>query len=199
MHPLQPQAGQVDVGDEQPRLVGKPLRCRQLIAELVDQALPVPGHVVGALTRSRGAEDVGAGRAQGLRRAQQRPVTGLPHHDVGGRQVCQDQRPGQRCGGGGRGGRPEVLADLHADDRVVDVGGAEQQVGAEGHPFARRLDLQARDAGAGGEPALLVVLAVVGQERLRDHAEHSAAMDGYRAVVQPTAAQQRGADQQEGA
>jgi hypothetical protein len=52
------------------------------------------------------------------------------------------------------------------------------------------VDLGADDAGAGGEPALLVVLPVVGQVALGHDAEDPAAGDDRGAVVQPAVAGQ---------
>ncbi len=49
----------------------------------------------------------------------------------------------------------------------------------------------------GGEVAALVELAVVGQEALGHHAQHAAAVDRHRAVVEPPGVAQRRAHQQQ--
>ena len=56
-------------------------------------------------------------------------------------------------------------------DEARHVGGAEEQVGAEGHPVAGDLDRLAALVVAGGEVAPLVELAVGRQVGLRGDAE----------------------------
>ena len=76
----------------------------------------------------------------------------------------------------------------------ADVGGLEQQVGAERRPLPGDGDLQAGDAATGGELAPLVELAVVRQVDLRHDAEHPAAVDHHGGVEQPGLVPQRRAD-----
>jgi hypothetical protein len=64
------------------------------------------------------------------------------------------------------GRRPIILADLDVEDEVGEIVGGEDQVGAERRRLAGELDLQPVRAEARGEPALLVIFAVIGQEAL---------------------------------
>ena len=97
-HPLGEDAAGVDVGDGQLRLEREALGLGQQIAELVDQPLPVPGEVGGALARPGGGIDIGGDRTRRTASAQSRcALVRLADGDVRGREVGEDQRPGQRA------------------------------------------------------------------------------------------------------
>ena len=84
------------------------------------------------------------------------------------------------------------------DDEAGQVGGGEEQVGAERDLRLAQADRQAGEADAGGEPALLVIFAVIGKEALRHHAEDAAAVERYGGIVEAAIADKRGADEQQG-
>ena len=109
--------------------------------------------------------------------------------------LTQHRGAGQRLERAGRDRHPQVLADLDADDQALDVGGGEEAVGAERDGCAvearpRRL----RAVAAGGEPAALVELLVIGDERLGHEAEHPAAVQHGGAVEDLVVHRQRQAD-----
>ena len=84
------------------------------------------------------------------------------------------------------------------EDEVGEILGGEDQVGAERYILARHLCLQLLEPDARGEPALLVIFAVIGQEALRQRAQDLAARDGEGAIVEPPVAPERRADDKHG-
>jgi hypothetical protein len=127
-------------------------------------------------------------------------ILGAGDGDGGGREVEQDVGAGEG-GAGARGDRhPHVLADLDVDRQVGQVGGAEDEVRAEGDvPVlvgagpVRAGEHRAAGVVTAGEPALLVELAVVGQVDLGHDAEDLAAVQDDGAVVEAGPAADRGA------
>ena len=87
--------------------------------------------------------------------------------------------------------------DLHVEDETVEVARLEDQVGPERDVLPAHPDRLPHDVAALGEPSLLVILPVVGQEALRHHPEQSAARDRQRAIVEPSRTPQRRAYQQD--
>ena len=113
-------------------------------------------------------------------------VVRLGHQFRAGRQVEHDLRPGEGEVRARRTRRPEILADLDAEGRVPQL---EHEIGAQRKPAQGVVDLGG-DAGAGGEPALLVELLVVRLRDLGNRAEYPTAAAGegaveYSAVRQP--------------
>ena len=157
---------------------------------LVDGRLTVPRQVGRRLALAGGRVDVGGQAAGGRRPAQQLAVLGPPDRDRAARQVEEQRRARERRLGARRDGDPHVLADLGVDDEAGDVVGGEEQVRAERHVGAADADL-ATLAHARGELPRLVELAVGGRIGLRHHAEHAAAVDDDRAVVDAVAVPQR--------
>src|SRR5690606_25812288 len=86
--------------------------------------------------------------------------------------------------------------DLDEDFEAGQPVRGEDEVGAERHLALADADHRAAYGEAGGEPALLVELAVVGQVRFGHRAEQLAVGDRQRAVVDPPVVAQRRADQQ---
>ncbi len=86
---------------------------------------------------------------------------------------------------------------LHVEDEPGEIARLKDQVGSERRLPAGDPDRLPREVAAVGEPALLVVLAVVRQEALRDDAEEPAAGDRQRAVVEAARVPQRGSDQKD--
>ena len=165
-HPLEPEPLDVDVGDGE---LGAPVEAAGLgeqFAELVDRALAVPGEIGRALARPGGGEDIGGEAAAGLAGAEQFALVGLADRDVRGGEVGEDQGAGQRADGRGRLRRPIILANLDMEDEVGEIVGGEDEVGAERHVLPGDLDLQPVEADAGGEPALLIIFAVIGQDSI---------------------------------
>ncbi len=196
-HTLAENATGVDVGDADLRLQRKTLRFGQEVAELVDHPLAIPGEVGGALAGAGGRVGVGGGGARRLRATKHVALVGLADGDVRGREVREDRGACQRARRRRRDGGPEVLADLHVEDEAVEVARVEDQVAPERYLLAAHPDRLPEDVAAVGEPALLVVLPVVGQEALRDDAEQPAASDGQGAVVEATRMPQRCTDQED--
>ena len=197
-HPLQPQPLDVHVGDGKLGLPFETAGLGEQFAKLVDRALPVPGEVGRALAGAGGREDISGEAAAGLRRAQQLALVGLADGDVGRGEVGEDEGAGHRAQGGGRLRRPIILANLDVEDEVGKVVGGEDEVRAERRRLPRHLDLQPVQADAGGEPAFLVIFAVIGEEAFRHDAEDGPAGDGEAAIVEPAVAAQGRADHQHG-
>ena len=172
--PVQSDPVHVDVGDGQMAVEGEPLALGQSGAQFVDRRLPVPGQVGGALAPAGGREDIGRLGPRRLAGAQHGPLVRLADHDVGGRQVQQDPRPGQRRPRRGRQGGPEVLADLDGEDEAGPVDRLEDQAGREVDRLAVQQDRVLGRAGGRGEPAFLVIFPVVGQIGLGHDTQHLA-------------------------
>ena len=139
----------------------------------VGGGLPLPG--VGV--------DVAAQQPARLPRHQGAAVGGLAHRLVGGGEVEDEggARPGRPDGGGLR--RPQVLADLHADDQPGQLGAVEEVAVRQADLLAAQGEGDLR-SGAGGEPAPLVELAVVGQMGLGHQAQDLALVEDGGAVVE---------------
>ena len=180
--PLLEQQVEIDVGHRPPVAVREALGLGEQHAVLVDRRLAVPRQVGRRLALAGRGVDVGGQAAGGRRPAQQLAVLGPPDRDRAAGQVEEHRRARERRLGARRDGDPHVLADLDVDDEPGDVVGGEQQVRAERHVGAADADLAAL-ADARGELPPLVELAVGGRIGLRDHAEHAAAVDDDRAVV----------------
>ncbi len=193
-HALLAQALDIDVGDRHLALRGEALGLREEKSQLVDRRLAVPREIGGALAGPCRRKDIGRETARRLRGAEQRALVRLADHDVGGRQVAEDQRSGERAARRGRGGDPEVLADLGVKDEVREVGCGEEEIHAEGNRGPRERHLEAGHARARREPAVLVVLAIVGQERLGNDTQDRAAREDHRAVVEALVAAHRSPD-----
>jgi hypothetical protein len=110
--------------------------------------MAVPGEVGRALAGAGGGIGVGRGRAERLAGAEHAAVVDLAHDHVAGRQVDQDLGPGEGAQRAGRGGDPEVLADLDVEGEAGWAGGLEQQVAAEGDGEAGDGDLAVVDLRA---------------------------------------------------
>ena len=105
--------------------------------------------------------------------------------------------PGQGRQSARRHRHPEVLADLGVDHEPRHVLGREQEVRPERGAVLAEPDLGAVGAGARGEMAALVELAVVRQVDLGHHAEQPAAVRRDRRVVEaPLVAQGRAEQEQ---
>ena len=167
-HPqaLGAQQAQVDVGDGVALAGREPLGLGQQRAVLVDAGLAVPRDLGGRLPVAGRGVDVGRRAACRGRPGQELAVVGAPDRDGAAREVRQHRRPRQRRLGAGRDRDEHVLADLDVHHQAVDVGGGEEQVGAERHVLAEQPGGAAL-ALAGRELAGLVELAVVRQVGLR--------------------------------
>ena len=84
------------------------------------------------------------------------------------------------------------------EHEVRQVARGEQQVGAERRALAREIDFESDDADARREPAVLVELPIVRQERFRDDAEDAAARHDDAAVVEAAVAPDRRTDDADG-
>ena len=90
-------------------------------------------------------------------------------------------------------GDPQILADLDAELRAVDL---EREVGAEVGLLPGDGDRLAGDAGARGEPAVFVEFAVVGDVGLGHDAQDASLREYDGAVVERRTVTQREADDQ---
>ncbi|MNI23697.1 hypothetical protein D3C73_772930 [compost metagenome] len=192
--PVQADAVHVHVGDGQVAVQGEALALGQPGPQFMDGRLPVPGQVGGRLAPARGGENIGRQGAGRLAGAQQRALVGLADDDVGGRQVAEDAGARERRPRRGRLRGPEVLADLDREDEARPVGGLEDQARREIDALAIEQDGVLAAAGGWGEPALLIIFAIVGQIGLGDHAQHLAAAQHDGAVEQGVAVADRRAD-----
>ena len=189
---------EVDVGDRAARPVGEALALLEQVAALVYQRLAVPAQVGGRLALACGRIDVRR-RAARARTADQQPsVLRARHGDRASRQVGKDGGTRQRGLGTRRDRHPHVLADLDVEVEAGDVEAAEDEVRAEAHVLAGDRDPLQLAVVAGGEPAALVELAVVGQVGLRRDPHDRPALDDDRTVVDPVALHQRGAHDEHG-
>ncbi len=189
---------EVDVGDRGPRALGEALALGEQRAVLVDHRHAVPRQVGRALALSRGGIEVGGEAPR--RRAARQQVAVLGARDGDGRagDVGEHGRARERRLVAGRHRHPQVLAHLDVHDEAGHVGGAEEQVGAEGHPVAGDLDRLAALVVAGGEVTPLVELAIGRQVGLRGDPDDGAVVDDDRAVVEPRAPLERRPDDDDG-
>ena len=147
-------------------------------------------HVLRALAVPGGSVQVTAEQTGGLVLHQCPAIFRLAHGLVAGRKVRDDGGPGEGVEGGGRQGAPQILADLDAQHEARHLPAAEEQRGAEGHLLAADRD-GLHLGGAGGELALFVELAVVGQVGLGHKTQQLPAAEDGSAVVQLAPRQQR--------
>ena len=80
------------------------------------------------------------------------------------------------------------------EKKVGEIFGGEDLVRAERHRLAGIFGLQPFEADAGGEPALFIIFAVIGQEQLGHDAEDMAAMNDDAAIIDAAVAAYRRAD-----
>ena len=137
--------------------------------------------------------DVAAQTARALLAQQLLAVEVLARQLVAGGGIGDEQRARLGEPRAGLLGHPEVLADLHAEGEAAAV---KQQLLADGRILAKEEDA-ARRRMAGGKPAGLVELRVVGQVFLGHEAQPAAGDDGG-AVVQLAVDLQGQADDKRG-
>ncbi len=168
--------------------------CRQLILALGQDGSVLRKHTVagkhqvlgglGAAGRAIAIDTIAHG---GLMLHKASAVFPLADGFIGGRQVHDDLRPIQRLQGGGRQRRPQVLADLHAQQGPVTD--AEDQVPSHGIlPVSRQAQLPGTDGPAlqvpgGGEPAALIKFIIIGQIGFGYDAVEPSPGDDHAAIV----------------
>ena len=193
-HPFVEDALAIDIGHAQFRLTVEANAFHHQFAKLVDHPLPVPGEVRGALAMAAGRIGIGTNRARGTGAAEQMALVRFADDDVGGGKIEDERRTRQRRHGSGLGRRPEIFADLHAEDETGDGRMREEEIGSEWNLLSARADGEADAVAAMREPALLVIFPVIWQEALGHHAEHCAAADRQSTIVDAAIAPQRRAD-----
>ena len=193
---LLPDATEVDVGLDHRRVLLEARGLDELVTDLVDRGMAVPGEIGRRFARPRRRIGIGRDRPHRLAAAQQPPRLGLADGDVAGRQVHQQLGARERGVARRRDRHPHVLADLDMEGEI-DAGCLEEEIGAERHGLAQQLDLVAEHVGAGDEMPLLVELAIVRQVGLWHHAQHLAAMDDDGGVVEAARDPERRADDQD--
>ncbi|MCY1509157.1 hypothetical protein D9M68_434900 [compost metagenome] len=184
VHALARQAFDIDVGEQQVRVVGKALGFGQHFTVLVDQCLPVPGQVGRRLALAGRSVQVRRQAARRLLRHQLVPVARFADHDVRCRQVHQHGRAGHRGKRRRRHRHPDVFADLGMEAEERQPFDIEQQPGAERHILAQQPHAVHRGAVGRAELAPFIEFPVVRQVRLGHHALHTARGDHHRAVEQ---------------
>ena len=122
---------EVDIGDRRLVRHRKPFGLGQSIAVLEYRGLAVPGQVGGRLACPGRRIEISRQAAGRLRAAQQPPRLRLADGDVARREVGQHRGARQRRLAAGRVRHPDILADFGMHDEVAQIGGREQQVGAE--------------------------------------------------------------------
>ena len=169
----------VDLGGVEPRLEPALLEHG---AVLRDHLMGAEHHVGGGLALAGAGVDVAAQKLCGLHTDQVAAVAVLSDDVVAGGQVADDGGAGRRQVHGGGDGGPHVLADLKAQHQLRHLPAGEHQpaegrlLPAEGHGAAV--------PGRGGELALLVKFAVIGQMGLGHDAQNLSFLYNYRAVIQ---------------
>ena len=103
-HPFLHDTLDIDIGDGQRGLAQEAAGFGNRLAQLMDQALAVPGQVGRALADPGGRIDIGASRTRRLSGGEHRPVACLSDDDVRRRQIAADRRPGERAQRRGRVG-----------------------------------------------------------------------------------------------
>ena len=185
---LDAQALDVHVDHDQLAVAPEALPLGEQDAVLGDQQVAAEDEVGRRLVDAGVGVDVGGERAAGLLAHQLAAVLGLGDEVVRGRGV-QDHggaRDGVMRAGRDRG--PEVLADLDGEGDPGLLRQLEQQVRAEGAVWPARRSSPLERLARRGEPALLVVLLVAGQEGLRHDAEQPARLEHRRGVEEPAPA-----------
>ena len=176
-------------------LVAKPLGFGEPSAVLADEGVAIPGEVRGRFAEPGRRVKVGGETAGGLALDEQTSVVGLADRDVGGREVQQDRRAGERGERGGRDRHPQVLADLDVEHEPGLCRHSEEKPAAERDAaLVAQVDRVSGRRVPGRELTPLVELPVVRQVRLRDDAEHPAPTDHDRAVVEQVVDLDRHAD-----
>jgi hypothetical protein len=133
VHPLARQPLEVDIGEQQVRAVGKPLRFAQQFTVFIDQRLAIPGQIGRRFALAGGRVQVRGQAARRLLRHELMAIPRLANHDIRCRQVHEHGGAGQR-GKRRRGNRhPDVLADLRMEAEERNALDLEQQIGAERH------------------------------------------------------------------
>ena len=118
-------------------------------------------------------------------RHQQPPVIILPYQFIRGREVRYHRRPGKAQSGRRRDRRPEILAYLHAEDKIRHLPAAEQQIAPERDIASRKpYCVLSAVIRPGAELALLIKLTVIRQYRLRHDSKHRAVLDNSGAVIE---------------
>ena len=170
---------QVQLGDGESRLkpaLGQdgPVFC--------DEAVPGVDEVGGRLPPARIGVDIAADQPPGGGGEEGAAIVVLAHRLVAGGGVQDQGRAPLGQTGGGGVCHPQVLADLHAYAQLGQVRTAEDQPGGELHvllPGEGDTEVAAQQRPAGGEPAPLIELGVVGQVQLGHQAQQlSPAQDG---------------------
>ena len=179
-HALEPQALDVDVGDRHLALRGKALGLREQRAELVDRRLAVPREVGRALARSGRRIDVRGLAAHRLRRAEHRAIVRLADDDVRRRQIAEDQRAGERALRRRRVGAQKSSQISTWKTKSGRSDAANTRSVPNGTVWPASVTSRPATPDARREPAILVVLAIVRQERLRHDAEDPPARDRRR-------------------
>jgi hypothetical protein len=195
--PLGRQALEVHVGEDQLLLVREAFRLGQLLAQVVDRRVAVPGEIGGRLAPSRRRVEIGADLPRRGHAAERPAIVGLADGGVRGRQVRDHRGARHRGARRGRDGNPHVLADLQRDGAAGQILGLEDQVGSERRLLPRDGDAVGGGLGRGREPPRLVELPVGRQVGFRRDAEDAAAVQRHAAIVQPARKAQRRPDDQQ--
>ncbi len=191
-------APQIDVRQDELRLVGKAWRLCEKVALFEDHRLSVPGEIGRRLPLPRSGIEIGGKAAGRMRRAQGLAVVRLANYGVGGRQIEQQSRPRKRRARRWRDRNPYVLADFHMDREALEIRGLEQHVRAERRQLPGDRNLLAHNKGARSEVALLIEFPIVREIGLGRHGENASAEHRDGAIVEPPPMAQRRPDDDDG-
>ena len=173
-HPLDHEPLRVDVGEDEVAVAPVALPFGEENAVLRDHEVAPEDDVGGRLVDPGVGVHVGGESAARLLADELAPIVRLGHEIVGGGEVQDHGGAGDRVMARRGDGRPEVLAHLGGEHDFGGVLEREQEVGAEGHALPRDRGLVGDRVPGRGEPTLLVVLLVVGNEGLGDEPQETA-------------------------
>ena len=184
----------VHVGHHELAVPAEALPLGEQDAVLGDHQVAAEDEVGRGLVDAGVGVDVGGERPARLLAHELAAVLGLGHEVVRGRGVEQHGGARDRVARARGDRRPEVLADLDGEGDAGVLRQLEQEVRAEGGRLAGEAHLALARLARRGEPALLVVLLVAGEERLRHDAQDPARLEDRRRVEEPAALEHRQAE-----
>ena len=170
----------VDLGGDQAGL--EPGLCQQ-VAVLGDHVVAHVDQIGGGLAVAGVGVDVGADETAALIADHVAAVPVLADGLITGGQVEDYRGAGSGQMAAGRDGHPQVLADLHADHQLRQLLAAEEEIRVHGDLLTAEGQLTVH-ALAGGKPAGLIELGVVGDVDLGYDAQNFAPQNHHGAAVQ---------------
>ena len=181
----------VHVGHHELALAAEALALGEEDAVLGHEQVAAEDEVGRGLVDAGVRVDVRRERAARLLAHELPAVLGLGHEVVRGRRVQQHGGARDRVARARGDRRPEVLADLDGEGDPGVLRELEEEVRAEGGRLAGEAHLGLAGLARRGEPPLLVVLLVAGEERLGHDPEDPARLQHRRRVEEPASLEHR--------